>query len=121
MASRFGPAQPRGVGWKGAGGWLILSQARQVNFSRTVWIPAQHRTKLHGTNPIERLNEEVKRRTDVVGIFPNEASITRLIGTVLFGQNDQWQTRHCYIQVEALGQTDGSATDPLVSITTQAA
>lgn len=37
MASRFGPAQPRGVGWNGAGGWLILSQFRQVNFSRTVW------------------------------------------------------------------------------------
>jgi hypothetical protein len=38
VASRFGPAQPRGVGWKGAGGWLIRSQSRQVNFSRTVWI-----------------------------------------------------------------------------------
>ena len=37
-ASRLGPAQPRGVGWKGAGGWLIFSQSRQVNFSRTVWI-----------------------------------------------------------------------------------
>jgi len=45
--------------------------------------PAQHRTKLHSTNPLERLNKEVKRRADVVGIFPNEASIMRLIGTVL--------------------------------------
>ena len=38
MANRLGPAQPRGVGWNGAGGWLIFSQSRQVNFSRTVWI-----------------------------------------------------------------------------------
>jgi hypothetical protein len=48
--------------------------------------PAQHRTKLHSTNPLERLNKEVKRCADVVGIFPNEASITRLIGAVLLEQ-----------------------------------
>jgi transposase-like protein len=44
------------------------------------------------TNPIERLNKKVKRRADVVGIFPNEASIMCLIGTVLFEQNDEWRT-----------------------------
>jgi transposase-like protein len=46
-------------------------------------LPGQHRTKLHSTNPLERLNKEVKRRADGVDIFPNEASIVRLIGTVL--------------------------------------
>ena len=51
--------------------------------------PAQHRAKLHSTNPIERLNKEVKRRADVVGIFPNEGSIARLIGAALFEQNDE--------------------------------
>lgn len=45
--------------------------------------PAQRRTKLHSTNPLERLNKEVKRRADVVGIFPNEDSIVRLIGAFL--------------------------------------
>jgi putative transposase len=48
--------------------------------------PARHRTKLHSTNPLERLNKEVKRWADVVGIFPNEASITRLISAVLLEQ-----------------------------------
>ena len=83
--------------------------------------PAQHRTKLHSTNPIERLNKEVKRRADVVGIFPNEASITRLIGAVLFEHNDEWQTQHRYMQVEAFAQIDETDADPLLSITTQAA
>ncbi len=66
--------------------------------------PAQHRAKLHSTNPLERLNKEVKRRADVVGIFPCEASITRLIGAVLLEQNDEWQLQHRYMQVEAMAE-----------------
>src|SRR5215213_4924728 len=66
--------------------------------------PAQHRAKLHSTNPLERLNKEVKRRADVVGIFPGEASIVRLIGAVLLEANDEWQLRHRYMQVEAMAE-----------------
>ena len=66
--------------------------------------PEQHRSKLHSTNPLERLNKEVKRRADVVGIFPNEASIVRLIGAVLLEQNDEWQLQHRYMQVEAMAE-----------------
>lgn len=83
--------------------------------------PAQHRAKLHSTNPIERLNKEVKRRADVVGIFPNEASITRLIGAVLFEQNDEWQTASRYMMVEAFAEIDHEETDPILSLSTQAA
>ena len=66
--------------------------------------PAQHRTKLHSTNPLERLNKEVKRRADVVGIFPDEKSILRLIGAVLLEQNDEWQLQHRYMQLEAMAE-----------------
>jgi len=83
--------------------------------------PRLHRTKLHSTNPIERLNKEVKRRADVVGIFPNEASIMRLIGAVLFEQNDEWQTASRYMLVEAFAQIDTEEIDPILSITTKAA
>jgi transposase-like protein len=83
--------------------------------------PSQHRTKLHSTNPLERLNKEVKRRADVVGIFPNEEAIIRLIGAVLFEQNDEWLGQHRYMQVEAFAQIDAAERDPLLSIATQAA
>jgi len=63
--------------------------------------PAAHRVKLHSTNGLERLNKEVKRRADVVGIFPNEASIMRLVGAVLMEANDEWQLQHRYLSIEA--------------------
>ena len=52
--------------------------------------PKEHSTKLHATNPIERLNAEITRRTRVVGVFPNEDAITRLVGAILLEQNDEW-------------------------------
>jgi transposase-like protein len=66
--------------------------------------PAQHRAKLHSTNPLERLNKEVKRRADVVGIFPGEAAIVRLIGAALLEANDEWQLQQRYMQVEAMAE-----------------
>jgi transposase-like protein len=72
--------------------------------------PVQHRTKIHSTNPLERLNKEVNRRADVVGIFPNEAAIVRLIGAVLLEANDEWQLQHRYMQTEAMAEL----TPPLI-------
>ena len=68
--------------------------------------PAAHRVKLHSTNGLERLNKEVKRRADVVGIFPNEASIVRLVGAVLLEANDEWQLQHSYLSIEAFASVD---------------
>ncbi len=64
--------------------------------------PKVHRTQIHSTNPLERVNAEIKRRTDVVGIFPNEASIVRLAGALLLEQNDEWQLQRRYMPLEPL-------------------
>lgn len=76
--------------------------------------PAQHRAKLHSTNPIERLNGEIKRRTDVVGIFPNEAAVRRLVGAILMEQTEEWAVqRSRYMTLETLAPV---CDDPLVSL-----
>ena len=81
--------------------------------------PAQHRVKLHSTNPLERLNGEIKRRSDVVGIFPNEAAVTRLIGALLLEQNDEWAVQRArYMSLETIAPLSDAAA---VSLPTLAA
>jgi len=81
--------------------------AREADVLSYMDFPEPHRGKIHSTNPLERLNKEVKRRADVVGIFPNEAAIIRLIGAVLLEQNDEWLLQHRYMQVEAMAGLAG--------------
>jgi transposase-like protein len=76
--------------------------------------PVAHRTKLHSTNPIERLNGEIKRRTEVVGIFPNEDAIVRLVGAIVLEQNDEWAVQRArYMTLETIAPMSD---DPAVSL-----
>ena len=65
--------------------------------------PAEHWSKLRSTNPLERVNREVGRRSDVVGIYPNDAALIRLAGALLIEQNDEWLVGRRYLSVESLG------------------
>jgi putative transposase len=64
--------------------------------------PRAHWTQIYSTNPLERLNAEIKRRTNVVGIFPNDKSIVRLVGAMMLEQNDAWNLNRRYMQLEGL-------------------
>ncbi len=68
--------------------------------------PETHRARIRSTNPQERLNKEIKRRTGVVGIFPNRASAIRLVGMILAEQDDEWQDGRCYFRPETMAAID---------------
>ena len=74
-----------------------------MNFPRAHWL------QIHSTNPLERLNAEIKRRTNVVGIFPNDRAVTRLVGAMLMEQSDEWSLQRRYMQLEGLHSLSDTA------------
>ena len=79
----------------------LMDEAEDDVLAHTAFPPA-HWSKIASTNPLERVNKEIKRRSDVVGIFPNEAAIQRLVGAVLLEQSDEWQVGRCYMAQHSL-------------------
>jgi putative transposase len=71
--------------------------------------PAAHHSKLRSTNPLERVNREIGRRTDVVGVFPNDAALLRLAGSLLIEQNDEWLVSRRYLSEASMAEP---TTDP---------
>ncbi len=87
----------------------LLDEAEEDVLAYTTF-PKEHWTKIYSTNPIERVNGEIKRRTNVVGIFPNEAAIFRLVGAILLEQNDEWAVqRGRYMTLETIAPLSDTA------------
>jgi transposase-like protein len=66
--------------------------------------PGEHWRQLYSTNPLERLNKKIKRRSNVVGIFPNREVVIRLVGAVLMEQQDEWEIGRRYFSMESMRQ-----------------
>ena len=79
-------------------------------------LPREHRQKLHSTNPLERLHAEIERRTNVVGIFPNEDTITRIVGAILLEQNDEWAVARRYMTLESIAPVSDNLTVKLPAV-----
>jgi putative transposase len=96
-----------------------LLEAAEADLLAFYELPREHWSKLRSTNPLERVNREIGRRTDVVGIFPNDAALIRLAGAMLVEQNDEWLIARRYLSQESLELVldDGPATQEVAQLT----
>jgi len=78
--------------------------------------PREHWTQIASTNPLERVNREIKRRADVVGIFPNDEAITRLVGALMLETNDEWAVARRYMSLETIARVTDNPTVRLPAV-----
>jgi|DewCreStandDraft_4_1066084.scaffolds.fasta_scaffold95457_3 putative transposase len=91
-----------------------MTEDAEVDALACVRVPAAHRTTPHSPNPIQRLSDEIKRRTDVAGIVPNGRAIIRLLGAILPEQNVKWAVqRSCCTSLRTIAP---SSDDPVLSL-----
>jgi putative transposase len=90
----------------------LMDEARDDVLAYTAF-PREHWPQISSTNPLERLNGEIKRRSDVVGIFPNDAAVVRLTGALMIEQNDEWVVGRRYMSLESLAPISN---DPIIRL-----
>ena len=95
----------------------LMGGARDDVLAYTAF-PREHWAQIASTNPLERLNGEIKRRSDVVGIFPNDRAVVRLVGALMLEQNDEWAVARRYMTLESLNPMSD---DPVLSLPAVAA
>ena len=94
------------MGWATA----LAQNDAEADVLANMAFPRDYRAKIHSTNPLERLNGEIKRRTDVIGIFPNKDVVTRLVGALLLEQSDEWAVQRArYMTLETIAPLNKSA------------